>query len=271
LEAIILYDSVHLDGPSVRRNDYALETFEGLCDVVKLIEMSPEDEGYCYSSILELTNHIAANPDVIDLFRGHTQTWMTDECGAEYTYPSSRWSDVERVLPENLLPIAQKLKTSFGSYLPFSGAACLALIRTFYYQGLQKHFGYNLLLDPWKGNFYESASFGPSIVNMFDKTVRDNFIQRKRKWLSNQEVNIKIPMLSQYILNKMESWDGLVPICLDLRQSKLAIAFREGITHLVRAIEKNDNVMIDEILSSLESAQISWSKNLSNTIQPKKR
>jgi len=271
LEAIILYDLVHLDGPSIRRNDYAIETFEGLKDVVKLIELSPKDEGNCYSSILELTNHIDANPNITDLFRGHTQTWMTDECGAGHTYPSSSWSDVERVLPENLLQIAQELKISFGSYLPFSGAACLALIRTFYYQGLQKQLGYNLLLDPWKGYFYENASYGSSIVNMFDKTVRDNFIQRKRKWLSNQEVNIKIPMLSQYILNKIKSWDELLPICLDLRQSNLAIAFREGITHLVDAIEKNDNIMVDEILSSLEWAQVSWSKNLSSTIQPKEK
>lgn len=268
IEALVLYENIWIDGPSYQRN---LEKYPELKSIVKhcrVIELDAADEQEAYRSIYELQNHIQGNSLTVDLFRGHTQTWMTDECDAGRTYPSSRWSDIENVLPENLREFALLLRSNLGKFIPYSGAACLAILLTFYYQSLQRMVGADLLLDPWKGYFYEQRGTAPNILDMFDKSVRVAYYERKKKWLGREKIEIVFPLLTQFVFNKSNSWRDVLDISIQLRHSKEAITFRKGMAQLTEAIETNDNKLVDESISSLQNAQEIWSRRLGAPLVP---
>ena len=271
IEALVLYDNIWVDGPSINRNRKVYPYLDSIISHCKILELNHSDEQLAYSSINELYNNIQGDSKTINLFRGYTEDWLSNECLISYIYPSAKWVDVENDLPENLKQIAKKLRIKLGEFVPFSGAACLAIIRTIYYQALQRKYGTDLLLHPWKGAFYEQNGYGANIINMFDEGVRNAFYRRKEKWLGGKELEIKFPLITQHVLKQSKSWEDVLNKSIELRLSKEAKGFRQAVNDLVSALKNNDNVLVDEILSSLDSAQVIWKKQLGGPLHPERK
>jgi hypothetical protein len=265
IDALVLYERVKVDGLSCERN---IPKYPGLIPLLphfEVVRLTHDEEQGAYGSIEALRDHIQGSAESADLFRGHTEAWMTAECNGGYPYPSARWDDVEMGLPDDLKHWAQLLRGT-----AIWGAACVSLLRTFYYQSLQEMIGGDLLLDPWKGAFYDRDK-GPDILAIFDEKVRLEFIERKKKWLGVKPVDFSCPLLTSYVLNKSNQWSDVIKITLDLRDSKEARSYRTGIQELRNAIESHDNVVLDEIITGLESAANGWGKCLGTPIVPNKR
>lgn len=263
IDALILYARATVDGLSCERNIERYPGLERLISNFEVVTLTAPEEQRAYGSIEVLRDHIHGSAGS-ELFRGHTEQWMTAECNGGYPYPSARWDDVEQGLPPELRHWAQLLRGT-----AVWGAACVSLLRTFYYQSLQQMIGGDLLLDPWKAAFYDGAR--PDILSIFDETVRKEFKQRKEKWLGIKPVEFSCPMLTSYVLNKSRQLSDVLDIALDLRESREAVSFRQGMRELREAIEKSDNVLLDEIMAALEDAAKNWSSRLGTPIVPDKR
>jgi hypothetical protein len=103
---------------------------------------------------------------------------------------------------------------------------------------------------------------GQNILGMFDSTVRKAFYERKKRWLGRSDMSINIPMLTSYVLNKCRSWEGLSSVIRDVRESKDARLFREGLNELLDAVRSHDNLQADSIFSELSAAADQWSRHL---------
>ncbi len=267
VEACILYDELLIDGPSYHRNESKLHSIKGIEEFAKIVELNERDERHIYLRFSRSFNRIKGRPESSDLFRIHTTQWMADEIGAEFSYPSADWKDIESRLGDEIKVIAQDLRHALEPHLPVSGTACIGILRTFYYLTLQEKLGANLLLDSLKGHFYEPLQpnfSGTTIIDLFDETVRQAFYDRKVKWLGNHKnTQVKLPMLHQYVLSRMKEGQDVFDVIQKIRASKEARLFREGLSELQLAIETMDNQTVDEVFDKLETKANEWSRHIS--------
>jgi hypothetical protein len=277
LEAIVLYDNLLIDGASFKRSKAKipeLELFEEFCQVV---EVSNLDEQRYYASIEAFYENIKGNKDTINLTSLDLSRPLMEEVQDIDKYMNRsvwEWQYIEEYLPDYLRNISISLRAILGEFTPDASASLLAILRTFYYQALQASLNTDLLLHPWKGHHYEGfyktkAKIGvpspASIVGMFESRVRDKHFERRETWLG-KGVSFKYPILTHYILNKASSWNDLLKVCMDLRNSNKAKNFRKEINFLRDSIESGDSFAVDEILSSLENQAEIWSKKLNTPV-----
>lgn len=200
IEALILYDELAFDGPSVKRN---ADKFPSILELTRRGELLGEAdetlENDIYSSVIQIyvPRLTAMSPECENLFRMHTEPWMAAEIGAAHYYPSSRWLDIESELTGEAATLAQSLHNQFSQYTPFSGAACAMLIRTLYYDRLQQFANADLMLHPLKGAFLGGVNTDRPKYNAWDSTtILDIFDEEVRH---------------AYYEARQNGWDMLIP------------------------------------------------------------
>jgi hypothetical protein len=279
IEAFILYDDLVFDGPSLKRN---AERLPELLNLSRFGELLWEDdttlESRIYTSVLKsYVPHInAPGPEFKGLWGWalNIKDWMALDVGVEHHYSrgnsSVSWEHIESKLTGKALEVAQSLRNRFGNNTPVSGAECALLLRTLYYDRLQQYASANLILHPLKARFYEGLrTTDPSrrnrvknILSLFDKNVRKSFYERKEESFGGRDLEYEIPMLTSFILTKCKSWQDLVSVVEDVRESKCAHRFRQAVDQLLDAVENKQNEKVDEILSQLKAAKDAWASNL---------
>jgi hypothetical protein len=279
IEALVLYDEVLFDGPSLRRNFARLPQ---LLDLSKLGKRLGEDdstlERKVYASVLRdyVPRIQDPGPGSQHLFRMHTEAWMAAELGVESYYPSAEWRDIESELTDEAAAVAKSLRERFGPHVPYSGAACALLLRTLYYDCLQQFASANLVLHPLKEhvatqlgkqgtlprNQIWGDGVGANLLDIFDINVRKAFYERKERWLGRPDLTYEVPMLTAFVLNKCKSWQDLFQVVEELRNSKRASLFRESVRRLLDAAEQRRNEEVEEVLSQLNQAADEWSKDV---------
>jgi hypothetical protein len=265
IEALVLYDDVYLDAPSVKRNIDALPELHAYIEDCKLVAEKSGIESLVYQSILaDCVPHIGGKGgDFEDLLQMHTADWMVREVGIRDWYPSAEWRDIEAELTADAKLAAAGIRERIASKIPYSSAAVLQLLRTLYYDRLQQIYGVDLVLHPLKAALrIQDKRSGLNILDMFDKSVRKAFLERKREWLGRDDLRADIPMLTSFVLNKCKTWNDLPKVIRDVRASKSAVGFRRGLDELLQAVARHDNQTVDAILVALAKSAESWSKKL---------
>ena len=137
IEALVLYDEIAVDAPSIRRNLEKLPELDDYVSWCTPVAVETGAESRIYEAVLnECVPHIEIGTDSFDPFRMHTQDWMAAEVGAKRWYPSARWRDIEAELTDSARVSAEAMRKRFEGQIPYSGAALLQLLRTFYYDRL---------------------------------------------------------------------------------------------------------------------------------------
>lgn len=277
IEALVLYDSVLLDGHAWETN---LEKIPELAEFSRLcqpIPISPEKERQIYESLTSnFVNRLVASIDNYDgLCTLDTVRSILLETGIRFPlgggFGSFTWDELENGLSEGPATAIRSLKHRFGLYSQDASAACLLLLRTLYYHELQSHLGSDLILHPIRGVYFQSKPrIGANILGIFDQTIRSEFEARKREWLGQHNPNIELPLLTSYVFSKCDTWKNLSNVIEEVRSQDAAVDFRNGLRTLRTAIDHSDNKIIDEILRDLKSANEKWAKNL-NAEGPKRK
>lgn len=274
LESLILYDNIWYDDLSIQRNRSRV-TLEELIKHCYSLKVDRSQESIHYGLVRELFEGIRNEPEAISrlqkaLLRSGLISGEFQEENLSFDTTSISWTFIERRLPENLLELVNYIQAILGEFTNASGPALLSIIRAVYYQSLQQIYDVDLVLHPSKVLLYGNLESGQptSIIENFEKRVRDSYRDRRQNWLGSEPLQVKLPMLTQYVLKKSNSIKDIIPIILEVRQSNKAIEFREGISQLRQAIEKNDNVLQDQIFSLLDKAAEAWSQDLSGQIYP---
>jgi len=269
IESIVLYDEIYVDSHSINRNKIKYPIIDNFVNFFSINLINNYIEVDIYDHIIPMLGSIISTPKSKDLFRTHINRWMTDEIGVREVYPSTSWGEVEKLLPDTVIDISKILKTKLEIDPESTGAACIVLLRTFYYFSLQHLLKCDLILHPMKANYIESdpGSFETSIIDIFDKEVRAKFYDRKNKWLNTKDASFKIPMLAYHIIKQSQSWDDMILKIKELRDSKEAVKFRKGIRSLKRAFQSNDNLSMDQLFSPLNEAAEIWSQNIAHGLK----
>ncbi len=267
IEALVLYDELLVDGPSVSRNRLRLPEIQPFVSMCRTIATNEGDEEQIYRDVLRnCIDHITGGNNLLaELFEYPVEEFMAAEMGVAPYYPSAQWQDVEDHLGGEAAKLAAAISVKSAGTSRASGAACLLLLRTLYYNQLQQTNNSDLILHPMKAAYYEDDSelrTGNTILNLFDEKVRKSFYERKMQWFGRPDLSFQIPMLTSYVINRCSMWRDLPKVIEEVRNSNEAKAFRTGLAAFIGAVESHDNQKVDAIVSELTTASEGWSHSI---------
>jgi len=293
VEALVLFDHVLLDAPSVgdpaesplalrrdsrpwmaRRRLHEFLSMEDLGDSVRYVNRDPAEVKEVYRRALTLVEGIDWSPDTADLLGFHVDQDHAIEVGVE-VFPSSDWSEVARQLGDDdlLRQIVSVFDDKMDRMLPLRAGGLLMLIRLFYYLATQERLGGPSLLLHASKSISQPGDYGyaRTILDIFDERVRGAYLDRKQRWLGGHEAALPVPALARYVCREAQrrGW-SLGRTIAWLRTRPEVNAFRKGMKELAARVGANDDAKIDAVLSELESAAVEWSKQLGAKIHQKK-
>ena len=266
LESLTLFDEVLLDGPSIERNFGALQWIRDIESGVEVIDIAKSEVSAIYSRAILATERISPSPANTDFMRIHMPLHLGLELGYRF-FPSTYWEHLRRIVnAPDLVALQEALEAAFGEYVPFSGAAFVAIARLLYYLELQPILGADLLLDPTKSYEHGQPSYAlvaRSILDVFDQEVRHEFEARKAKWFGRIEPSLSLPLLSNYLVSEAEArgWT-LGQMITHVRESREVELFRRGLTDVVAVLRAGDAKALDDVMSALQAAAEVWRHRL---------
>jgi len=266
IDALVLYDKVLLDGPSVERNMHSLDWLLDIDDGIEIVELDSAEVSALYRSADEVVAHVQPNPRNVDFMRVHMPHGLGAEVGQRFA-PSTYWEDLERDLDSaDLRRLQEIFADAFGEHVPFAGAPFIVLARLCYYLALQQSTASSLLLDPLKAFETPQFSHGDtarSILDLFDSEVRTAFEERQAKWLGGQRRDLKLPLLSRFIVEtaREKGWSSGRAIT-EMRQSREVQLFRSGLAEMQQAVDTNDVKALDAIFEELDAAASAWTRRI---------
>ena len=267
LESLILFDHVLLDGPSVERNAASLLWLSDVDDGIEVLNISAGEEAALYRSACVLAHQMQPLPEYVRFMSGHMPRELGREIKESGFRPSTSWGDLKRGMESaELRSLQEVFEQVFGSAVPFSGAAFVALARALYYFCLQESVHSSLLLDPLKrleASPLEKPSRAGPILDLFDQEVGAAFRERKRRWLGDEPRQLRLPLLANFVSNeaRRRGW-SIGRVISWMRESREVELFRDGLNELQDALDDNDAAALDEVFSGLDAAAQAWSKRL---------
>jgi len=311
VEALVLYDGVYLDGPSLDRNcrsDSSLTKLVTECgDFLIPLDLTCSEEDAVYRRIVDnylgvFTSHCQQGGDFLGML---PETVFSDlrcrqvaPCSAPPAYVVNLAGYAEVAFNEirKLLSQPPRLGTdgaesdSFeahanepsggpsrrlhsprprgGDSILLSGEVdylAVAVLRALYYYQLQHDRSLDLILHPLRSTFVETRSPASNIIHFFDESVRASFYERKNRWFGSSDLLWHVPMLTTYVMRRCggPGPQRLGEVIGEVRDSKEARYFRQGIEAIEGAVTDRDNERLDRILTDLERAGKDWSRSLS--------
>lgn len=139
------------------------------------------------------------------------------------------------------------------------------LLRIFYYQVLQEKYNSHYQPHPERGKFFLTPSpkgIGAKIISYFNEKVRNSIETDMNEIFGTRNLSFEIPLLTSYIMNGVSSFNDLIEKINEVKNSKEAIHFREGIDELERAILGKDKVKVVDAIQRLKREADEWPKSL---------
>jgi hypothetical protein len=275
VEALVLFEDVFTDKPSLERNFDSHKHLKELTGVVKFVNESNADEQARYKEASRLYIPLLTESGewMVDFMRRHIVAADYDDIRGLRAdlVPSTYFRHLTHILTGAEQDFLFALEGKLREYTPFSGAAATNIMRFFYYSATQLKYGCHLSLHPTRASLIDASStelsryhynVGKTILDAFDKEVRGAYYARREKWLGRGERAIKIPLLTSYVLNKAKQQSDIVETALKLRESSFAKQFRNEIATLLSSINLGDNAAVDSVLARINSAVDDWTKSL---------
>ncbi|MCY1143066.1 hypothetical protein OWR29_34155 [Actinoplanes sp. Pm04-4] len=293
IEALVLFDRVFLDGPSVAENERSLGWLLEIPHGVQICDLSRNDTKQLYLQAAGLF-------EAVD--------WSSPHSGGLHSYPGiytrreipgdkeelnrtfSSWRNVIRYLGENESEeVAQAFTRVFERYEPIDRVerfnapqrvyedsdTFITTVRHFYYLALQARLGGSLLLHPekaiWQPRVAPEYGFSSRIFEAFDRQVHQAYTDRRRKWLGDQPIDIPFPLLTRFVVKQSRRRGWSIGRTVSwLREQPEVHKFRRGMSNLMASIDAGDNVAIDGVLSELDAAATQWSVHLGSPLKNNK-
>jgi hypothetical protein len=272
IEALILYDEVLIDGKSFFFNykdeNLVLSNFTNACS---FIELTDEQEESIYKKIST------------KLKEGNFIDYIKRDNFFDYTfkdYPQLRdayEADHDNFWYESFYKVYHNdflLGLKNGNFMeiynqsnPTIKQFFYHLIRCFYYHELQITNSSQLVINPKRFElaqtfFGHKKIYTNNIIEIFDNEVRKKLYSKEKRWLGEGNDSLLMPMVTSYVFNMCKSWEDLYKVIIEVKNSKEAVLFRNGLSELIKAVKDEDLVTINDTLSSLDDAAIKWNKNL---------
>jgi hypothetical protein len=190
VEALVLFDGVILDGPSVQRNEDMLGWLADMDHGTRIESLRSDEVGALYLRAATLFRQL--DWEKVRLKQGGARLAVR-----EFTLPMelrsvTSWSEVEAHLSaEQSREVAdafgRPVRRALRQQTPPDTAMTIDLIRHFYYLALQERTGGALLLHPEKAFRGDAPHYGyaDQILAGFDKKVRTAYADRRRAWLGD--------------------------------------------------------------------------------------
>ena len=311
IEALVLYENITLDGPSVKLHEAELGWLLDIDGGVQVRDSSPNE-------VESLYLRAAALFQSLDWGRLPWQSygwdydeqaylWDQDVRGARSSFSwfeqiaSERelnhrfhrrmsflsWDEVARYLSEH---VSDAVASAFTPS-PRSGSASgqvdkiVGLVRLFYYLALQESVGGSLLLHPSRAFFGPPG--GPSradspqysmlasqIFGVFSDQVQRSYLERRKRWLGSESatVNFSFPLLAGFVQSESERKGWSIGRTISwLREQHEVHLFRKGLRDLLRHLEAHDNVAVNAILEELDRACVQWCEKLDAQVRPTRK
>ena len=274
IEALVLFDRVILDGPSVQRNQDVLGWLPDLDDGTR-IELLRKDE------IAGLYLRAATLFRQLDWKKIRLETLGTVLAAREFELPMdlrsvTLWSEVEAHLSaEQSREVAdafgRPVRRALRQQTPPDSALTISLIRHFYYLALQERTGGALLLHPEKtfGGDAPRYGYADRILGAFDRKVRKAYEDRRRAWLGDAPRHLPLPPLTRFVLQEAQrrSWN-LGRTITWLREQPEVRSFRQGLRMLDDLVATGDDPGVDAVLHELDTAADRWAEKLGARVRP---
>lgn len=275
IEALVLFDRVILDGPSVQRNQDMLGWLPDMDDGTRIESLRKDEVGALYLRAATLFQQL-------DWKKIRLQPGGSQLAAQEFTLPMelhsvTLWSEVEAHLSEEQSwevadafgrPMRKALQTRFDS------GPTIGLIRHFYYLALQERTGGALLLHPEKTFSGQAPRYGyaEQILGAFDRKVRKAYEDRRRAWLGDTPRHLPLPPLTRFVLQEahQRSWN-LGRTISWMREQPEVRSFRRGMRMLDDLVAAGDDQGVDAVLHELEAAAGTWAEKLGTRGGPAKR
>jgi hypothetical protein len=277
VEALVLFDKIVLDGPSIEVNLAELGWLNDLWDGISIRHLSRAETSRLYLRAATLFNSLNwSSPTLANYLR----RWeLFGQSGGELSHEEHfhrslvNWDDVLQYLSDS-----QSEEVAGAFILPphigrphiggnHAGKGALQLARHFYYVALQEQVGGALLLHPAKSLFVENKAprygYSNRIIDVFDKKVQREYSARRKRWLGDDVQELPLPLLTRFVLveSRRRSWSVGRTIAW-LREQPEVQLFRQGMRDLMDHVAAGDKVAISAVLHELEKSSDRFAGNL---------
>jgi hypothetical protein len=272
VEALVLFDKIVLDGPSIEVNLAKLGWLNDLWDGITIRHMSRADTSRLYLRAATLFNSLNwSSPTLMNyLTRWQLFGQAAGELSHEEHFDGSLidWDDVLQYLSDS-----QSEEAARGFILPphigskHAGKGALQLARHFYYVALQEQVGGALLLHPTKSLFVANTAprygYSNRIIDVFDKKVQREYSIRRKIWLGDDVQEMSLPLLTRFVFaeSRRRSWSIGRTIAW-LREQPEVQLFRQGMRGLMDYVAAGDKAAISAVLHELEKTSDRLAENL---------
>ncbi|MEU4243477.1 hypothetical protein [Actinoplanes sp. NPDC026619] len=304
VEALVLFETIVLDGPSVDMRAPDLRWLEEL-DRDEIVS-EPLDRTAVqdmYRRAVAMFEAIPWSNGLADRFQSHLHR-VRETLGG----PSelTRYTPVMTERPPPALGVVQHLcghgidqpvAEVFTRPFEHPGAgvqesprldpALLAeglanLLRLFYYLALQERTGALLLIHPAKDFGFGIAGdpqenlrwdhFGSNLIAAFDAEVQAAYARRYSRWLGSAPRSMPAPPLTRLVFAQArdKGW-SIGRSIMWLRSQPEVRKFRQGLRSLQLLVDAGDKVGVDDVLSELQTAADALSTRLSADVRRRSR
>jgi hypothetical protein len=279
LDSLILYDAIIVDSGSFKRNLAKTPSLRKLESIATFIHTTEEEITSCYNSAADVLGPLLVNPGkwLIDALRRHIEPLDTVELAIDqniHFFPSTYWDDLAKELSAGEHKLTRVLEQMLGKNKPFSGAGLANLVRLFYYLVAQEEYQCSISLNPMKAIFLSGMQesrwdieptqdrISRTIVDAFDSTIKDEYLQRQEKWLGGRDLSFRAPILFDYVDRRTRGGKGIIATTLEIRDSREAKEFRKGVSALAEEIDRSSDRSVNLILSDLEKMTVTWQEKM---------
>jgi hypothetical protein len=292
VEALVLFDHVVLDGPSIERNEERLGWLESLDDSgVKVQRLDTPGEAALYLRAASLFRSIDWSPTLLRLPVGDRDHHSLSEMmvpGQDIIRLSITSLDAvlnglgKRVgqevaqafaAPFDTFPLDLRLFGLKGAFVDLF----TDLVRMFYYLALQEQAGGLLLVHPRKdlglgGGETPAYGYAPEILRAFDAQVLQAYAKRRARWLGEAPTALPMPPLARFVMAEAErrGWNVGRTIAWLRRQPEVR-SFRRGMAALADAVDAGDKATVDAVLHELQAATDKWTRRIGAPTRPATR
>lgn len=268
IESLIVYDDILIDGASfkvnLRHDENISKIVKSFCNVVE------HDEDKIYSEIerkykMQLLSDIS---DITPLFRPFKKKKH------HYIFQATSRSHISNPLLR-LFVKKLELGNRYDKYdrrtlgNRYDIKTCRQIVRYLYYKELQEKEQSDLVLHPNKQFMFtpinfskDQKSFGFKILRNFGESIANGLYIKENEWLGIVDSSIRLPLLFEYIIKKQCNTSNLLDVIQEVRVSKKARKYREGLSLFIDAYKSRDIKVIHETLTSLDNASKEWNKDL---------
>jgi hypothetical protein len=303
IEALVLFENVLLDGPTVELHAQDLGWLRDIDHGIEILRIERPKLESLYLRAASLFRELEWDRLHWDSYSWDEErggdfaieaSWLEQRISEQelrYEFPRrmsfQEWRTVAEYLSTSVsADVAESFTQGLGRSAHSQINKIVGLVRLFYYLALQEAYGGSLLVHPARafaglGSQFSQPSapmpistLGNQILGRFGESVQKSYLDRRRRWLGaiDADISFQTPSLAQFVAGrgKEKGWSIGRTISW-LREQPEVSQFRAGLTALAGYLEESQHEAVNEVLAELEDACARWCHSLKQPARPARR